>query len=156
MGRLMLDTNALIDLFIARVPETHAAMEQIVMHSAEEEDEVLISSLSLKDASYIIENSRSFKDVIPDRRIRSQMARKLREIAFDTCTICGIDEAIARKAHLSVAEDDFDDALIAECALAYDADAIISSDALAFTSSLVPKMSPQEYAVLLIARGEEE
>ena len=149
MSRLMLDTNALIDLAIVRDPAVHAAMEAIIGHCVEGEDELLVPVLALKDASYAVENGASFKQVLPHPAQRRALAERIRALAFSFCRVCAVDEAIARKAHRNSTEDDFDDALVAECALAYDADLIISSDRSAFTASIVPKRSPQEHAARL-------
>ncbi len=131
-------------------------MEQILSLCREGKDELLVTSLTLKDASYLFENGASFKRVAPDRQFRSEQARRIRELAFATCTICGIDEDIARKAHQNLSEPDYDDALVAECALAYDAEVIISSDKEAFERSIVPKASPQRYAKLMAKREQAQ
>lgn len=145
MSRLFLDTNALIDLCVARIPSIHEAMERIVSSCREGEDELLVCTHSLADATYVVENSRLFKDAIPDREKRRHVATFLREVAFHFCTVCSVDERIARAAHRNVSEPDFDDALIAECAARSEADYIISSDRNAFRSSRVPGVTPGEY-----------
>lgn len=145
MCRILLDTNALIDLCVARMPATHEAMLAVIDTCFEGDDELLVSPISLADASYIIECGRQFKEALPERSQRQRLAAYVRDTAFSYCTICAIDEQVALAAHRNASEDDFDDALIAECASAYDADVIISSDRRAFRTAKVPSLTPDEY-----------
>ena len=147
MRRILLDTNALIDLCVARIPSVHEAMFAIIDTCSEGDDELLVSPISLADASYIIEGGRQFKEALPERSQRQRLAAYVRDTAFSYCTICTIDEQVAMAAHQNSDEEDFDDALIAECAAAYKADVIISSDRKAFRSSKVPSWTPEEYAL---------
>lgn len=156
MSRVLLDTNAAIDLVFARDKSRSQAMVSIMTLMRETEDVVLLPSLSIKDISYFIECNKDVKALIPSRSERLDLARQARELLFSTCTICGIDEDIARKAHQNLSEPDYDDALVAECALAYDAEVIISSDAEAFERSIVPKASPQRYAKLMAKRNQAQ
>lgn len=144
MSRLFLDTNALLDLCFARLPLVHEAMMGIVDASKGGANELLVSTHSLADATYVVENSQLFKDVMPERRERRSAAALMRSMAFSAFEVCGIDERIAQAAHYNLQQPDYDDALIAECAAMSEADVIISSDAKAFRVSRVPSMTPSE------------
>lgn len=146
MSRFYLDTNALIDLYIARAPGRHEAMLQLVEGCRGGRGELLVGANSVLDASYVIEDGRQFREVIPERRLRQQLASNLRRIAFHYLTICPIDERVLRAAHHNKTEPDFDDALVAECAREAGADIIVSSDQRAFRNSAVPGATPEECA----------
>lgn len=149
MSRLFLDTNALIDLFVARLPDVHQSLLQVVRFCSEGTDELLVGANSISDATSIIENGRQFREVIPDKKLRRQLASNLRRVSFHYATICSVNGNILKAAHRNAAEEDFEDALIAECAKAHKADFIVSSDKHAFLQSAVPKISPSECAGLI-------
>ncbi len=151
MTRALLDTNALIDLTIARTPQNHSSLMRALERGGSE-DEYLVPTLALKDLSYYIENNRQIREVIPSRKERIAIAAQARSILFDQCTICAVDEAVARKAHADLNEQDYDDALIAACAELSGADVIISSDKKAFQDSTVPSMTPVEFELYLRLR----
>ena len=145
MTRALLDTNALIDLVINRYPDRHRAMIEICSLMEEETGDCLIApTLSIKDLSYFIESSKHAQEAIPNRKERMSRSALARTFILDNCVIAPIDERVARMAHANESEPDYDDALIAECARANDADVILSSDNRAFRESYIPKMSPQE------------
>ncbi|MCH3944130.1 MAG: PIN domain-containing protein [Atopobiaceae bacterium] len=144
MSRILLDTNALIDMVFLRDADRHRAMEEVISLCREGGDEVLLPALALEDASYVLENSPSAKAAVPDAALRRRIAREARGFALRLCTICCIDDAVCRAAHENTGEQDFDDALVAECARFSKADVIVSSDARAFVHSAVPKVTPRE------------
>ena len=149
MSRILLDTNALVDLCVNRVPKRHAAMMEMLALLDSPDDAVLVPAPSLKDATYIIENSAPFKQVVPERAERMGLARRMRDAVFMQCEVVAVDAAVARRAHRNRDEKDYDDALVAECALASGADVIISSDKSAFENARVPKATPEEFAAHL-------
>lgn len=147
MARVLLDTNVLIDMVVARYPEQFKAMEQVVDGLSEgSADEIYVSPLSIKDMCYFLENSRMMMSAVPSAKRRRMFAFEAREAVFDTCTICAIDGPLARYAHDSTDEKDYDDALIAACAETYKVDAIITRDKKAFRKCSVPCLSPKEAA----------
>lgn len=144
MSRLFLDTNALLDLHFARLPLVHEAMLGIVEASRGGANELLVSTLSLADATYVVENSRTFKEVIPSRQARRNTSERMRAMTFNTFEVCAIDQRVALAAHHNLREPDYDDALIVECAVRNNADVIVSSDASAFRNARIPGMTPEE------------
>ena len=155
MTRILFDTNVAIDLVIARVPKTHESILQL-LGLCGNDDVLMLSTLSLKDLSFYLENNRQIREVIPSKRDRARMAHEARGCILGQFAICAIDEAIVRAAHDNTAEPDFDDALVAECAKAYRADVIVSSDKEAFIDSAVPKMTPAECVRFLKVRNRSE
>ncbi|MEY8437773.1 PIN domain-containing protein [Atopobiaceae bacterium 24-176] len=137
----MLDTNVLTDLIMMREPWAEAAMG-LIDASQRRACELLVSALALKDASYIVEESKYAKRRIPDRSKRREIAFKGRELMLSTCEICNINEIICRRANANRNEPDYDDALVAECALVNGANAIVSRDKRAFNELEIPKLSP--------------
>lgn len=109
----------------------------------------MVGASSITDATFVIEGGRQFREVIPERRLRVQLASNLRRIAFHYLTICPTTERVLRMAHRNETERDFDDALVAECALESGADVIVSSDRRAFASSEVPGVSPEDCPAML-------
>jgi predicted nucleic acid-binding protein len=154
MRKILLDTNALLDLILPRDVERHAAMRAVVAACREGETELMLSALSLKDASYVIENSAAMKAAFPQAQDRRERSRYARDVAFTLCTIVAVDEEACRCAHRNTSEEDYDDALIAACAVAAKADMVVTSDARAFNSADVPflKLSPGQCAKLLRMR----
>lgn len=146
VSRVLLDTNALMDLAVMRDADRHASMSRIIERLAVEGDRPLIPSLALKDVSYLLESGRIMREAIPDAHVRRSAARAFRARVLEECEICAIDELVCRRAQANADEPDYDDALVAECALANGADVIVSSDRAAFNGAVVPKMSPAQCA----------
>lgn len=153
MSRILLDTNAALDLVFPREPERKEAMLAIVTSLRENRDKLLLPSLSLKDVSYLIECSKPAKSRWPQREEREHMAAEARSFLLDHCSVVAIDDLVCRRAHRNQMEPNYDDALIAECAVTSGADAIISSDRLAFNAAAIPKFTPQEFAKHLMLRN---
>ncbi|MBR3317048.1 MAG: PIN domain-containing protein [Atopobiaceae bacterium] len=152
MSRILLDTNAAIDLVFPREQERREAMIAILCELSEERDELLLPSLCLKDVSYVLENSAAAKRRWAERADRMALSSRARSYLLAHCTIVAVDDLVCRRAHRNHTEPDFNDALVAECAVIAHADVILSSDRRAFNASLVPKMSPQEFARHLAVR----
>lgn len=148
--RLFLDTNVLTDLIMMRKPWAEAAMG-LIDASQRGACELLVSALALKDASYIVEESKYAKERIPDRDKRRKIACKGRELMLSTCEICTINEVVCRRAQANHEEPDYDDALIAECALVNGADVLVSRDKKAFNNLEIPKLSPVDALKLVRA-----
>lgn len=151
--RILLDTNALLDLFTNRIPERSASMRTIMDCLSEREDQTIVCGTSLADASYVIENNKAFKAAFPNAKRRSGLASWMRQEILDTCEIAAVDGLICSRAQQNSTEPDYDDAIVAECALINKCDCIVSSDKTAFNDSVVPKLSPSQCARLLMRRG---
>ncbi|MGN0076152.1 MAG: type II toxin-antitoxin system VapC family toxin [Parafannyhessea sp.] len=151
--RILLDTNALLDLFSNRSPERSTSMRAIMGCLSERSDQALVCSTSLVDASYVIENNKAFKAVFPSAEQRRSLARWMRGEVLETCEIAAVDGLVCSRAQQNSAEPDYDDAVVAECALVNKCDCIVSSDISAFNNSQVPKLSPSQCARLLARRN---
>lgn len=150
MTRLFLDTNALLDLVLDRAPGG-AAMQGLVTMARAGYCTLLTPSLALKDLSYIITESPTAKEAMPSRRERMEAAAAARELVFETCEVCSVDEMVCRRAHANDEEPDYDNALVAECAVANGASAIVSRDRKAFKAMEIPKLSPDQALKLVRA-----
>ena len=62
------------------------------------------------------------------------------------CDVQAVDYAVCAAAHANSDEQDYDEAVIAACALAASADVLLSSGAAAFERSAARKMSPEAFA----------
>ena len=149
MSRILLDTNAAIDIVFPREPDRRASIIGALGMLDAKKDELLLPSLCLKDLSWFLECSRACKERWPNRDERLLRAAQAREFLLAHATIVAIDELVCKRAHANTTERDYDDALVAECAVTSGADVILSSDAKAFVASQVPKMTPHELLVHL-------
>lgn len=149
--RFLFDTNVLLDLFTNRYPE-RCDLTRLLVRLLAEEDDVIVPATALVDASYVIENGASLKRLVPEREQRQRLARTMQQSVIDTFTIGAIDNLVCKRAQQNKDEPDYDDAIVAECALANKCDFIVSNDAGAFNGSLVPKLYPAQ-AVHLLAGG---
>ncbi len=148
--KLFLDTNALLDLVLDRTFGGEA-MRGLVSAAHAGNCTLTTASLSLKDLSYVIVESPMAKTLMPSRPQRAKAAADARELVFDTCEICDVDELICRRAHANHEEPDYDGALIAECALVNGADVLVSRDKKAFNWLEIPKLSPVDALKLVRA-----
>ena len=146
MVRIMLDTNAVLDLVFNRYEQRHADMLAGVGRCDEDTHDLLVCAHSLVDMTYILENNAGMKAAIPDRSRRTECARFARETVFKFCTICAIDGKVCQEAHDDKLEPDFEDALVAACARMYKADVIVTSDERAFRASGLRVLRPAEFA----------
>lgn len=145
MVRFLLDTNALLDLVFCRYEDRHKAMLTAVRACTEDEHELFVPPHALNDMTYILENNAGMKAAMPSREERRACAAFVRETVFKFCELSPLDERVCWEAHRDRQEPDYEDALVAACARACEADAIVSSDARAFNAGPIRKLSPAEF-----------
>ena len=145
MVKIMLDTNAVLDLVFNRYPDRHASMLGAISRCKEGTHELLVCAHSLMDMTYILENNAGMKAAMPNKSDRKACARSARETAFKFCKVCSVDDQTCRSAHGDEGEDAFGDAVVKACARAHEAHAIVTSDRRAFVSNDILKLTPAEF-----------
>ncbi len=145
MVRILLDTNAILDLVFGRYAERHKAMLNAVRGCEEGTHELYVAAHSLCDMTYVLENNAGMKLAIPNKAEQRACAQYARETVFRFCEVCPIDERVCWDAHRDRDEPDFEDALVMACARACGAEVIVSSDSRAFNGGIPRKLSPQEF-----------
>ena len=73
--RLFLDTNAVIDLFSNTGSSRQASMRAIVSALRGTDSALVLGATTVKDVSYLIEQGSWFKSIVPEARLRRELAR---------------------------------------------------------------------------------
>lgn len=145
---LILDTNALVNLMVPMIPESHEAMRELVPLTRRSRIPLMVSASSVLDASWILVNGKGAKQLIADRSERKRIARMLRMSVIASMEIEPVDDAVIRRAHRNTDEDDFEDdfedAVIATVGTFSEANYIITDDHRAFHFSGMIKLTPVE------------
>lgn len=138
MGRVVLDTNVMLD-YLSATREHHADAVSLMeaLLSSEEKTPVILGS-SIKDAYYIL--CRHFHD---EALVRSRLDdfRSLMEVADLTSAV--LDRAFASD------EPDLEDGIVRATAELLGAEAIVTRDATAYAGSTVPAMDARAYCMRL-------
>ena len=137
MSKVLVDTDIWVDIVLNR-PRFADASKGAVMACLERGDEVIVAATSLKDIFYFAEKSAG-----------ADAGYRAVELILDIATPAAVDGIVCRTA-LSFERPDYEDGIVAACAIAESADAVISRDEGAFTELAVTKYHPGE---LLEARG---
>jgi len=130
--RLMLETNVVLDVLLARRP-FYAASYDVLKLAAAEEAECLLSASAVTDLFYIL-------------RKALQDAQKARAAIEDLMKLVIIADVTAEDVADAVASNmpDFEDALLACVAKRCQADAIVTRNQKDFALSPVPVLSPEQ------------
>ena len=133
---LLLDTNVLIDYIGGKAP-FFADAQRIVAAGYFGDARLWASAQSFKDAYYVLAR------YVDQRRVQRALRRML-----DVVSVVSLSaEDAARGLHLEW--DDYEDCLIALCAVAVKADYLITRDSAGFARSAVPTASPAEWLALV-------
>lgn len=129
--RVLLDTNILLDVLLARQP--WMANAQVVWRAHDDgRITAYASASSITDIHYIVR-----------RHAGPSVARASVRICLRTFEICTVDRAILQSAdHLPGA--DFEDNVQIACAEAAELDAIVTRDPRGFAGSPIPILSPDD------------
>lgn len=130
---LFIDTNILIDLLSGREPFKSTSFN-FFTKAVQDKCELVVSASSITDVMYIM---RKYLD--DKTQLRAVVQNLL--LSF---TIADVTSEHIRNAFQSPMED-YEDAVLAECALQSKANYIITRDKKDFINSPVPSMSPEEY-----------
>ena len=140
MNKVIVDTNVWVDIVLNR-PQFVEESKGAIMACIEEDAEMLIAATSLKDVFYFASKSAG-----------TEAGYRAIELILDIATPAQVDGVVCRNA-LPLECPDYEDGIVAACALAENADAIITRDEDAFDDLGIPKHSPAEY---LAACGFEQ
>ncbi len=130
--RLLVDTNVLLDIFLAREPFVADARKLLVMEQFRDA-ELWTSTQSYTDLFYIGAKAHG-----PERM------QKMTEEALPLFKICSLDQTDIRAA-LGAGWKDFEDCLIWRAAKKVKADYIITRNTRDFSRSTIPALTPSEF-----------
>ena len=130
---LFIDTNILIDLLSGREPFKSASLN-FFTKAVQDECDLVVSASSITDVMYVM---RKYLD--DKTQLRAVVQNLL--VSF---TIADVTSKHIRNVFQSPM-DDYEDAVLAECALQSKANYIITRDKKDFINSLVPTLTPEEY-----------
>jgi predicted nucleic acid-binding protein len=131
--KVLIDTNILLDIILAREPFVKDSAE-ILRWSEQGKIEGFITTNSIVDTIYII------KKYINDKNLRENSVRTIVTIL----EIVSVNKKDLLKA-FDMGFSDYEDALVAQCALKIKADYIITRDCNDFIKSPVKAVSPKDF-----------
>ena len=140
MNKVMIDTNIWVDIVLDR-PQFVMESKGVVMACIEENVEMLVAATSIKDVFYFASKSAG-----------ADAGYRAIELILEIATLAQVD-AIVCKSALSLERPDYEDGIVAACAIAEDANAIITRDEKSFNELAIQKFTPGEY---LASRGYEQ
>ena len=132
--RILIDTNLLLDVIQRRAPFFEASVAVLTAYR-ERIVQGCISAQSIADMFYILR-----KDFSPEER---------RRILLDICQIMDVEAVDKEKLVLALANndfEDFEDCLQAECAIAFNADYIVTRNIKHFSASAIPAIMPDDFS----------
>lgn len=132
MNSVLVDTNVWVDIVLKR-PDFFEESFGSVMACIDDGARVLVAGTSVKDVFYWAEKSAG-----------SAAGYRALNMLFDIADVATVDDPVCKRA-LSLEKPDYEDGIIAACALAEHADAIVSRDKAAFEDAAVPKYTPREF-----------
>lgn len=129
---ILLDTNVFID-YVGRQEPFFGPAERVIAAGFFGDAKLWLSAQSIKDAHYVL--GHYVNSVHVQRAVRKTL---------DIVTLVSLSASDTEKA-LFLEWDDYEDCLIALCALRANADYIVSRDKKGFARSMVPVLSPDEW-----------
>lgn len=130
--RVLLDTNVVLDLLLARDPFYLDALQIFAMAEAKKAD-LLLSTDAISTICYVIAKNRNGKT-----------ARQAITSLLDYVSLATLDERSVRDG-LVLGFADIEDALVAAVAQNNDAQFIVTRNAKDFKNSPVPAITPREF-----------
>lgn len=131
MNSVLVDTNVWVDIVLKR-PEFFEESFGSVMACIDRGVRVLVVGTSVKDVFYWAEKSAG-----------SDAGYRALHMLFDIAEVATVDDPVCKRA-LSLEKPDYEDGIVAACALIEHADAIVTRDKAAFKDVGVPKYAPSE------------
>ncbi len=133
VGKILIDTNVLLDYFLEREPFFEDA-KKVILSCTEGNTKGCIAAHSISNMFFILR-----KDYTANER---------REILSNLCTIFdveGIDKAKLLSGLANEEFSDFEDCLQMECAKSYGAEYIVTRNVLDYFTSDIKAILPNEY-----------
>ena len=140
--KAVFDTNIIVDLLAIRQPFYDAAFSALTACDGVY-TKSCITSNTVTDIAYILHRYGQSKEQIKDSLVK----------LFSIVEIFAVDSSDCKRA-LSSPIADFEDAVLAECALRNGADYIITRNQKDYVSSVVPVMSPIEFTDFLLQKND--
>lgn len=135
---LLLDTNVVID-YLGRQEPFYKDAERIIAAAYFGDARLWVAVQSFKDAYYVLEH------YVESSRVQDAILKLLEVV--NPVDLTGEDVVNAAR----LKWDDLEDCLIATCAVKAGADYLVTRDAKGFARSMVPAISPSEWASLVCA-----
>lgn len=135
--RILVDTNILLDYLLCREPYANAA-EKIVFACKNGKITGCIAAHSVSNIFFILR-----------KNFTIQERRRLLESLCELFEIEGIDKAKIMNAIADDSFSDFEDCLQKECAVAFEADYIVTRNCADFKSSRIPCIEPEDFCKLI-------
>lgn len=132
MSKVMIDADVWVDIVLAR-PQFVAESKGAVMACLQEGDEVLVAAASLKDVFYFAAKSAG-----------AEAGYRAVELILAIAAPAQVDATVCKDA-LVLERPDYEDGIVAACAQAENADAIVSRDGASFNDLGIRKYSPCEF-----------
>lgn len=138
--KLLLDTNVILDVLLARQPHVVASSQ---VFAAAERGEIigLIGATTVTTVFYLVAKAHG-----------SPRATQLVQTLLEMFSVAPVTEAVLAHS-LKLGFTDFEDAVLCQAALAAGADGIVTRDPRGFTKSPLPVYEPQAVLALLKARS---
>ena len=133
VGKILIDTNVLLDYLLEREPFFEDAKE-IILSCTEGKTKGGIAAHSISNMFFILR--------------KDYNAKERREVLLNLCKIFdieGIDKAKLISGLANEDFSDFEDCLQMECAKSYGADYIVTRNVSDYATSEVKAITPQEY-----------
>lgn len=132
MRKVLIDTNIWVDIALKR-PAFYDNSAGAVMACLAEDMEIAIVATSLKDVFYFAEQSRD-----------ADAGYRAIEAIMRIAALAPVDSLVCEKA-LELEQPDYEDGIVAACALIEQVDAIVTRDEQAFTKLDIAKYSPSQF-----------
>lgn len=135
--RILVDTNVLLDYLLCRSPYDQAA-EQIIIACKQQRVSGCIAAHSISNMFFILRKAFS----VAERR----------KLLLSICELFEVEGIDRGKIFHALADEtflDFEDCLQKECAVAFQADYIVTRNGADFKSSRIPCIEPLEFCKML-------
>ena len=156
MYKIVLDTNVVVDYLMGREPACSKCKQFLIMH-ANSKHAVYVSSLSLKDAYYLVSMQLKRMERQASGHLSDAMARAANEVAWSCVRALvesvlvlpvGRAESLAAFSYRSV-HADFEDDLIVAAARSINADFLVTSDEALQRHAPIACLSPSDMLAFL-------
>lgn len=136
MDSVLIDTNIWIDIVLKR-PAFFDKSFEALLECIKNDIKLFVVATSVKDIFYWVEKSAG-----------ESAAYAAVEELFHMARVASVDEIVCKQA-LALEKPDYEDGIVAACAIAEGVDAIVTRDKAAFENFDIDKLTPQQLIELL-------
>ena len=144
MKKVFVDTNILLDLFLARKPY-NVYSKQLFELGRQKKVQLVLSTLSIANAQYILKN---IKLDVPHIRIWLTSVCSF-------CELAAVNDKVVVSTLAALKFEDIEDAMQYMSAVESGADVIVTRNERDFKPSQLPVMSAQEFLLTYLETNEE-